>query len=143
MGGIADADSAEHGSASTNLLITPITCQPPRAGARELPGGNRMRVQPGSLLHSLVDAAEIEAEFWCNYGVNTAYQSPLETAGVVPVAFGAAGEWRAIELRGHPFFLATLFLPQRDSAPGRPSPVLVGFLRAVYSAANRDSCAAH
>jgi CTP synthase (UTP-ammonia lyase) len=47
---------------------------------------------------------------------------------------GDGGEFRIVELTEHPFFLATLFLPQVRSAPDRPHPLLAGFARAVASA---------
>ncbi len=36
-----------------------------------------------------------------------------------------------VELPAHPFFVATLFLPQLRSAPGRPHPLLAGFAAAL------------
>ncbi len=34
------------------------------------------------------------------------------------------------ELPAHPFFLATLFVPQSRSLPERPHPIFIAFLRA-------------
>ena len=45
------------------------------------------------------------------------------------------GEPRIIELPGHPFALATLFVPQTSSEPGAAHPVVVGFVAAVRAAA--------
>ena len=44
-------------------------------------------------------------------------------------AVGPDGEERAIELRDHPFFVATLFLLQLSSSGGRPHPLIGAFLR--------------
>jgi CTP synthase len=41
---------------------------------------------------------------------------------------------RIVELADHPFYVATLFLPQKRSAPGHPHPVLAGFAVAVAAA---------
>ena len=40
---------------------------------------------------------------------------------MVVSGLGGDGEIRIVELPGHPFFLATLFLPQTGSAPGFPT----------------------
>jgi len=37
---------------------------------------------------------------------------------------------RAFELPDHPFFVATLFQPQRSSRSERPHPIVLGFLGA-------------
>lgn len=70
-------------------------------------------------------------EYWCNYGVNPGYARPLALAGLVVSGRGEDGEIRIVELADHPFYVATLFLPQRRSAPGRPHPILAGFAAAV------------
>jgi CTP synthase (UTP-ammonia lyase) len=44
-----------------------------------------------------------------------------------------AGEVRALELDDHPFYVATLFLPQLRSAPGAPHPLIRGFAEAAAS----------
>jgi CTP synthase (UTP-ammonia lyase) len=63
--------------------------------------------------------------------VNPAYQRPLEDAGLTVSGRGGAGEIRIVELRDHPFFVATLFLPQARSTAERPHPLLAGFAAAV------------
>jgi len=42
-----------------------------------------------------------------------------------------SGEVRIVELPGQRFFLATLFLPQLSSSPGRPHPLIAAFVRAA------------
>ena len=70
-------------------------------------------------------------DYYCNYGVNPAYRARLEAAGMVVSGLGGNGEIRIVELPGHPFYLATLFLPQTRSAPGAPHRLLAGFADAV------------
>jgi len=50
---------------------------------------------------------------------------------------GGAGEIRIVEIPDHPFFLATLFLPQSRSTASRPHPLLAGYAAAV--AAHREA----
>jgi CTP synthase (UTP-ammonia lyase) len=47
---------------------------------------------------------------------------------------GLEGEIRIVELPGHPFFVATLFLPQARSTADRPHPLLAGYAAAVSAA---------
>jgi CTP synthase (UTP-ammonia lyase) len=43
----------------------------------------------------------------------------------------ATGETRIVELPGLRFFLATLFVPQVTSTPGRPHPLVSAFVAAA------------
>lgn len=43
----------------------------------------------------------------------------------------ADGEARVLEIPGHPFYVATLFVPQARSRPETPHPLVVGLLRAA------------
>lgn len=102
------------------------------AGAPKLSGAiGGITLKPGSLLHSIYKAEQVEEEFFCNYEVNAAYVPRFEAAGLALTAFGAGGELRAVELPGHPFFLATLFQPQLSSTPAQPHPIVLAFLRAA------------
>ena len=40
------------------------------------------------------------------------------------------GEVRAVELDGHPFFVATLFQPERATLRGLAAPLVVAFVKA-------------
>src|SRR3979411_3007539 len=66
------------------------------------------------------------------YEFNNAYREPLEEAGMV-----FSGEYRAkklveiIELRDHPFFLASQFHPEFRSRPNKPHPMFREFIRAA------------
>ena len=42
----------------------------------------------------------------------------------VPAADDATGEVRAVELDGHPFFVAALFQPERAALRGEPAPLV-------------------
>jgi hypothetical protein len=43
------------------------------------------------------------------------------------------GEVRAVELDGHPFFVATRFQPERAALRGETAPLVVAFLQACVS----------
>jgi CTP synthase (UTP-ammonia lyase) len=46
-------------------------------------------------------------------------------------ARGAAGEVRAVELEGHPFYVGTLFQSERRALKGEAPPLVVAFVDAM------------
>ena len=46
-------------------------------------------------------------------------------------AIDDTGEVRAVERADHPFFIGTLYQPQRTSSPDAPHPLWVAFVSAV------------
>jgi len=87
-----------------------------------------LRGTRASALYGVTEATE---DFFCNYGVNPDYHRGLEAGGLRVSGLGGAGEVRIVELPDHPFFLATLFLPQARSTAASPHPLLAGYAAAV------------
>jgi CTP synthase (UTP-ammonia lyase) len=130
--GIKDADSAENNSGSGNIIISPVACAVPNrsSGAPKLAGAiPKIRIRPGSYLHSCYKKDTATEGFFCNYEVNPEFEWTVIEAGFPIVARGAQGEARAIESPAHRFFIATLFQPQLSSKRGKPHPIVVEFLR--------------
>jgi len=50
-----------------------------------------------------------------------------------------AGEVRAVELDGHPFFVATLFQPERAALKGQATPLIGAFVATCASRARSGS----
>lgn len=136
--GVEDADHAESSPEAETLAITPLTCTVgwgidgvvvvlPGTRAAELYGG------PGERVES----------FFCTYGVNPEFRPRLEAAGLRVTATDPDGEPRIVELDPgvHPFFLATLFIPQVRSTPDSPHPLLLGYAAAVRARAGRRRAA--
>ncbi len=88
-------------------------------------------VRPGTRAAKLYGATTAIEDYYCNYGVNPEYHQRLEDRGLRVSGVGADGEMRIVELPDHPFFLATLFLPQSRSTAAAPHPLLVGYADAV------------
>lgn len=104
-----------------------------------------MTVVPGTLAARLYGVAEAAEDYYCNYGVNPEYRRRLEDGGLRVSGVGAEGEIRIVEIPGHPFFLATLFLPQARSPDRTPHPLLAGYaaaVRANRATASRDALSA-
>ena len=122
--GFRDADHEETNPGAERLVVTALACS--LAGQR-----HRVTVRPGTRAAALYGTSSADEEFFCSYGVNPAWVSRLEGAGLVVTGTSDDGEIRIVELPAHPFFLATLFLPQASSSPARPHPVVAGFVAAA------------
>lgn len=95
-------------------------------------------VLPGTRAAELYGEAGERAEsYYCTYGVNPDFRPRLEAAGLRVTGIDPDGEPRIVELDrdAHPFFLATLFIPQVRSAPGAPHPLVRGYAAAAQARA--------
>ena len=130
---IGDADSAENNSGSSHYVVTPLSCSLPnrREGGPKASGEERLRILPGTRLHSICGTEDNAEQYYCNYGVNEEYEKQFQAAGLRVSARGIQGETRAVELQGHRFFIATLFQPQLSSRPEAPHRFWLAFLRAA------------
>lgn len=113
--------------------MTPLSCSLPnrREGGPKASGDERLKILPGTRLHSICGSDDDSEQYYCNYGVNEEYEKQFQAAGLRVSARGMQGETRAVELSGHRFFLATLFQPQLSSRPEAPHPFWLAFLRAA------------
>jgi CTP synthase (UTP-ammonia lyase) len=122
--GIRDADHAEVNPEAAELICVPLACS--------LVGQlHPVQVELGTRAAELYQTTESVEPFYCTFGLNPGYREPLERAGLRFSGFDKDGEPRILELPGHPFFLATLYVPQARPAEEGPHPVLTGFLAAV------------
>ena len=111
-------------------MITPLVCS--LVGKQE-----PVQIHPDTRARSLYGSSEATEDYYCNYGVNPTYRRTLEDAGLTVSGTGTSGEIRIVELADHPFFMATLFLPQTRSTPDSPHPLIAGYAAAVR-AVRRD-----
>jgi CTP synthase (UTP-ammonia lyase) len=73
---------------------------------------------------------------FCGYGLAEPYATKLAACGVVLAASADDAGTEAVELREHPFFIATAFQPQvTRSADRRLHPLIGAFLDAAASRA--------
>ncbi len=127
MLGFRDADHAETSPDAPRLVVTPLACS--LVGQRQA-----VSVLPATRAAKLYGAAEAIEDYFCNYGVNPDYRQRLEAGGLRVSGVGTEGEIRIVELSDHPFFVATLFLPQARSTASEPHPLLAGYAAAVRGA---------
>ncbi len=89
-------------------------------------------LRPGSKAQTLYAKDEISERHRHRYECNPAYRQELEEAGLIPSGLSPDGSLvEIVELKNHPFFMASQFHPEFLSRPFRPHPLFVGFLTAA------------
>jgi CTP synthase (UTP-ammonia lyase) len=122
--GLRDADHAESNPVATMPLVSRLSCS-----LVEMTGSIRLR--PGSKTHSICGQNELTEAYHCNFGLTPRYRSALEDGNLRISGEDPAGDARVIELSNHPFFLATLFQPERAALSGRAHPIVTAFVQAA------------
>lgn len=109
-------------------LIAPLACA-------LVEKSGTIHLAPDSILAQAYGATEIVEEYHCSFGLAREYELRLERGGLSIVGRDEAGEVRAVELAGHPFFVATLFQPERAALTGKTPPVAKAFVASCVAAA--------
>ena len=126
VAGLAAADHAETNPRGDTLVVAPLACS-----LVEKMGP--LRFTPGSLLHAAYGRDTAHEGYHCNYGLNAAHRATLERAGLRFTAFDENNEVRAAELpvATHPFFVGTLFQPERAALRDETPPLVQAFVAAT------------
>ncbi|NEO13092.1 MULTISPECIES: CTP synthase [unclassified Moorena] len=94
------------------------------------------RIAPNTLASSLYQEEVIYERHRHRYEFNNAYRNLfLETGYVISGTSPDGRLVEIIELKQHPFFIATQFHPEFSSRPSRPHPLFVGFVQATLDKA--------
>lgn len=127
VAGLEAAGHAELDPDAALPVIAPLACA-------LVQQSGLIRLKPGSRLARAYGREETVEGYQCRYGFNPKFTGPLEADGLEFTGLDDRGEIRACELRGHPFFVGTLFQPERRALNDEPVPVAAAFVAA---------CAAH
>lgn len=124
--GLASADTAETNPAGPELVVTALACS-------LVEQTSPLRFAPGSRIRTIYGRDTAVEGYHCRYGLNAAYRARLESAGLCFTAFDENGEPRAAELPEgvHPFFIGTLFQPERAALRGEAPPLTRALVRAA------------
>jgi CTP synthase (UTP-ammonia lyase) len=128
--GRAGAAHAEIQPGADDVVVTPLRC-----ALVEQTG--TVRLVEGSRAASLCAGGELREEYHCSYGLNPDYEAALERVGLRITGRDPSGEARVVELVGHPFYLATLFQPERAALRGERHPLVRGFVAAAAAPSPR------
>jgi CTP synthase (UTP-ammonia lyase) len=88
---------------------------------------------PGSRVAAIYGVSSAVEPFFCSFGLNPEYRSRIEENGLAVSGTGSAGAARVFELPEHPFFIATLYVPQARYRPDDPHPLVTAFVAAATS----------
>jgi CTP synthase len=132
--GAEDANSTEF-DLFTNAPV--IDFMPDQRGMEEKGGTMRLglypaRLTPGTRAAEAYGSEVIYERHRHRFEVNNAYRDALEDAGMVLSGQSPDGRLvEIVELRDHPWFVASQFHPEFRSRPDRPHPLFSGFVKAA------------
>ena len=126
--GVAQPAHAELDPGALDPVIAPLACS-------LVEERGEIRFDTGSRLAAIYGVATTIEEYHCRYGLSSAYSDRLTCGPLRVSARDADGAVRAIELDGHPFFVATLFQPERSGLADRRHPLVNAFVAAGHERA--------
>ena len=119
-------EDAEHGEThpdAARALLTPLTCSLVEAV-------DSIHLVEDSLIANAYETTAIREGYRCRFGVNPEFERALLVQQLHAVGHDSQEDLRAVELKGHPFFVATLFQPERAALKGVLPPLVRAFVRA-------------
>ena len=122
--GFAKADHAESNTHAEFPLIASLSCSLVEVQ-------DTVYLTEGSHVAAIYGKLEIVEMYHCRFGLNPAYQSLFAHGDLHITGIDKHGEARVFELEGHPFFLATLFQPERVALHGVMPPLARALLQAA------------
>ena len=132
--GWPDAYSTELNPDTTHPMVH---LMPDQNGVTDIGGTLRLGSYPCVLdkttkAYALYGEAVIQERHRHRYEINNAYRKELQDAGLTLSGLSPDGRIvEMIELKSHPFFLATQAHPELKSRPNRPHPLFRGFVAAA------------
>ena len=97
-------------------------------------GSQPCQLTMGTLANHLYGAFVVNERHRHRYEFNNAYRERYEQAGFVFSGNSPDGKLvEIIELKDHPFFIASQFHPEFQSKPDRPHPLFKGFIAACHN----------
>jgi CTP synthase (UTP-ammonia lyase) len=104
-------------------LVAPLTCSVSEKT-------HTIKLAPNTKVADIYGSTEIVEQYGiCNYGLNPEFAPLLEKAGMRIAGVDSDGDTRIMELINHPFFIGTLFQPQRSALKNIVHPLIKAFLQ--------------
>jgi CTP synthase (UTP-ammonia lyase) len=122
--GIVEADHRETNPSARLPLISELAC-----ALVEKSGS--VHLDEGSKIAGICGGTEIEEVYHCRYGLNPQFEHLVCRSDLRISGRDENGEARVFELSTNPFFLCTLFQPERAALTGRNHPLIHAFLAAA------------
>ena len=134
VAGLKEANSSEFDPNTPHPVIDLMADQravSDKGGTMRL-GSYLCRIAEGSLAHKAYGVAEVRERHRHRYEFNNAYREQMTNQGLVLSGLSPDGRLvEIVELRDHPWFVATQFHPEFTSRPHHPHPLFSGFVGAA------------
>ena len=139
---IKDANSSEFSQSSKNLVIDLLPDQnleKDDVGASMRLGTYPCKIQNGSVSKSIYKDEVIYERHRHRYEVNNKYRDQLAEGGLVFSGLSPDNNLvEMIELKDHPYFVASQFHPEFKSRPWEPAPMFYSFVEAAAKIENSE-----
>jgi CTP synthase (UTP-ammonia lyase) len=122
--GQSEADHAESNPSATFAIIQPLAC-----ALRETEAC--IQLKPESLVRKIYGKDRIVEAFNCSFGLAPQHTAIFSNTKLKITGQDVAGAARVMEVADHPFFVATLFQPERSALNKARHPLITAFVRAV------------
>ena len=89
-------------------------------------------LKQGSLAKKIYGIEQISERHRHRFEYNNNYKEKLEKAGLICSGTSPDGKLvEMVELKNHPYFIASQFHPELKSRPNKPAPLFVGLIAAA------------
>ena len=122
--GFEDAQHAEYDPYASRLIVSKLKCS---LAGRTL----SVSLEPNSRAADIYGRTQVDEEYYCNFGVNPEFVPLFQSSRLKISGWDAEREMRIVELADHPFYMATLFVPQLRSTLQNPHPLVTEFVKQV------------
>ena len=129
--GIKDADHLEVNPETSTPVIFALSCS-------MVEKSGNIFIEEGTFVKKIFNSHKTNETYHCNYGFNHNYLEQLKKSNLKISGYDENKEIRIVELQNHPFFIATLFQPERSSLKNNNHPLMDAFVEAAVKKNNRD-----
>lgn len=123
--GHSEADSIEDNPSTKVPLISQLAC-----ALREVEA--QIRIAENSRLAEFFATDTVAETYNCSFGFNPAFDNWFNESAMQICARDGEDDPKAIEIRTHPFFIATAFQPERSALNQRSHALIDGFVAAAH-----------
>ncbi len=121
---IKDADLLESNPYTSKPVITELPCSMVEKNGDIL-------LEENSSARRIFNSEKTNETYHCNFGFNVAYMEELKRSELKISGYDTNKEVRILELINHPFFIATLFQPERSALMNLNYPLIDAFVKAA------------
>jgi CTP synthase (UTP-ammonia lyase) len=122
-----DAGHAEIHPSTSQTIITPLGC----FVSEQI---HSFYLEKGTKVYDAYQKERIDEQYGvCNYGFNRDFADLFEKGGFIVSGTDTERNAKIMEFTPHPFYIGTLFQPERSALTGRTHPLITYFLKSIPS----------